>query len=72
MAKAQVTVRVADLPQVKATIRALENERDDLRGLLQAFVPRVGCPQCGLRYSERACGPSHAVVWRLIDGGGVA
>ena len=33
-----------------------------LRDLLQAWEPRVTCPQCGQRYAERACGPTHALL----------
>ena len=45
--------------------RALDEQNAKLaaaRDLLQAWEPRVICPQCGQRYSCRACGPTHAVV----------
>ncbi len=41
---------------------------DDLRSCLQAWEPRVRCPQCGQRYSDLACGPTHAVVAQLVRG----
>lgn len=68
MAKATLTVRLADMPQVKTLVKQLENEVDDLRHLLQEFEPRVRCRQCGERYSHRACGPSHAIAAALIKG----
>jgi hypothetical protein len=38
----------------------------ELRGLLQAWEPRVSCPQCGQRYTKTACGPTHAIVANLV------
>jgi hypothetical protein len=42
---------------------------ESLRSLLQAWEPRVRCPQCGQRYSGSACGPAHAIAWHLVQGG---
>lgn len=39
---------------------------ETLRHLLQQWEQRVVCPQCGHRYSDRACGPTHAVVMNLV------
>lgn len=25
------------------------------------------CSQCGQRFSERACGPTHAMIWHSIE-----
>jgi hypothetical protein len=33
-----------------------------LRAILKAWEPRVLCGQCGQRYSELPCGPTHAIV----------
>lgn len=64
-----IDIRIADLDEVKQRLQTLTNERDDLRHLLQAFEERVTCPQCGNRYTTSlACGPSHAVVARLVLG----
>lgn len=50
-------------------VKALEAERDALRDLVQSFEQRVVCPQCGNRYTTSlACGPSHALVARLVLG----
>lgn len=35
--------------------------------LATAWEERVVCPQCGLRYMARACGPTHAEVVGLIE-----
>jgi hypothetical protein len=55
------------------TVRQALSETDEmiesLRSLLQAWEPRIRCPQCGQRYGERACGPTHAIVWHLVQGG---
>lgn len=51
---------------VVARWRAVEAEHEQLRGLLIAWESRVVCPQCGQRYTERACGPTHAVVHALV------
>lgn len=37
-----------------------------LRSLLHEWERRVVCPQCGQRYQERACGPTHAEVFALV------
>jgi hypothetical protein len=58
----EVEVRVADLPQVKAALARASEEIAALRALLQAWEPRLRCLQCGERYSERSCGPEHAIV----------
>ena len=67
-------VHVADLPQVKAALDEAAEVITALRDLLQAWAPRVRCPQCGERYSGRACGPTHAIVKNLVwpagDSGG--
>jgi len=42
------------------------DEIEALRGLLQAWEPRVICPQCGERYTTTACGPTHAIVHHLV------
>ena len=58
----EVEVRVADLPQVKAALARASEEIAALRALLQTWEPRLRCLQCGERYSERSCGPEHAIV----------
>lgn len=65
---ATLTVLVADLPEVKSAIAALTEDRDELRALCQVWEQRVNCPQCGQRYHQRACGPTHALVWHLVKG----
>lgn len=69
MAKAEISVTLADLPTVKALVERLENEVDDLRHLLQTWEERVTCLQCGERYTKRACGPTHAVIRAMVEGG---
>lgn len=59
---AAADVRVADLPQVKAALARFAEEIGALRSLLQAWEPRVLCPQCGKQYSEWSCGPTHGIV----------
>lgn len=66
MASAEVRVKIADLPEVKAAMDEAAEMISRLRDLLQAWEPRVICPQCGQRYSDTACGPTHAVVMALV------
>jgi hypothetical protein len=61
-------VRVADLPQVRAALEEAAETIGVLRSLLQAWEPRVRCPQCGNRYSEAPCGPAHAIVAFQVAG----
>lgn len=68
MKSAAIEVRVADMPQVRAALTEAAETIEGLRVLLQAWEPRVRCPQCGQRYSERACGPAHAIVWFRVKG----
>lgn len=49
-------------------LRHLRTRNVDLLELLRAWEPRVICPQCGSRYTARACGPTHAVVAGLLEG----
>jgi hypothetical protein len=58
----EVDVRVSDLPQVKVALARASDEIAALRALLQAWEPRLRCLQCGERYSERSCGPEHAIA----------
>ena len=55
----EVTVSVTDIPEVVELLARL-------RDLLQAWEPRVNCPQCGRRYVREACGPTHASVLNLV------
>jgi len=59
-------MRVADLPEVKAAFRDAAETISALRVLLEAWEPHVRCAQCGERYRDRACGPTHATVTALI------
>jgi hypothetical protein len=43
-------------------IESLRDELNSLRWLLQLWEQRVVCLQCGNRYSDRACGPTHAII----------
>jgi hypothetical protein len=70
MAAAEVQVKVADLPQVKAAFAEAAELVCSLRDLLQVWEPRVRCPQCGQRYAAWACGPTHASVAHLVRGDG--
>lgn len=65
VAKLEVPERVLRAA-VREALEPLIRELDDLRSLLQAWEPRVVCPQCGQRYAARACGPSHALVWASV------
>lgn len=65
---AEIEVKAADLPQVKQRLAELAETIQRQRSLLQAWEPRVRCPQCGKRYSESACGPTHAIVSALVKG----
>jgi hypothetical protein len=67
---AQVEIRVADLPQVREALDEAAKMITALRGLLQEWEPRVRCLQCGRRYHDEACGPTHAIVWHLVKGEG--
>ena len=58
----EVKVHVADAPQVKAALARASEEIAALRALLQAWELRLRCLQCGERYSERSCGPEHAIA----------
>lgn len=58
----EVKVRVTDLPEVKTALAKAAGEINALRALLLAWEPRLRCLQCGERYSERSCGPEHAIV----------
>lgn len=51
MAKAEVTVKVDDLPRVKWRIECLET-----------MLLRRVCPQCGQLWVGSACGPTHAAI----------
>ena len=53
---------------VPATMAEATEKIEALRSLLEAWEPRVVCPQCGQRYSEQACGPTHAIVWSHVHG----
>lgn len=68
MARATLSIKVSDLPQVKAALAKADETIGDLRHLLQQWEPRVVCSQCGQRYAERACGPTHAVVMAMVNG----
>lgn len=67
---APVEVRVTDLPQVQAAMGEAAEVITALRDLLQAWAPRIRCPQCGQRYDEWSCGPTHAIVRNLVWPGG--
>lgn len=51
MAKAEMTVHVADLPRVKWRIECLET---------MLRTPR--CSQCGEAWLDGVCGPTHAAI----------
>jgi hypothetical protein len=68
MATAEVRVTVTDLPLVKAALAENAETISTLRSLLQAWEPRIRCPQCGQRYTDSACGPTHAIVWFHVTG----
>ena len=68
MASAAVRVTTGDLPQVQRALAEAAEKIEALQSLLQQWEPRVLCPQCGQRYSERACGPTHAIVWFHVHG----
>lgn len=53
------------VPEHRFSTSALDRI-DALEDLLRAWEPRIGCPQCGRRYRERACGPTHALVAALV------
>jgi hypothetical protein len=53
MAKAEVTVRLADYDEVKQALARL-------MAMVDAFMPP--CTQCGQPFRESACGPTHAVI----------
>lgn len=53
MARAEVTVKLADFEEVKALLARLT-------AMVDAFMPP--CGQCGQRFYETACGPTHAVI----------
>jgi len=60
---------VAEITMLQRQVHDLVAQRDELirlaarrRSLLEAWEPRVTCPQCGERYSATACGPTHALV----------
>lgn len=72
MARAVVEVRVADLPMVKETLEKAAETIQSLRHLLQAWEPSVRCAQCGQRYSEQACGPTHAFIYSQVHPGEVS
>lgn len=63
---AEVTVKAAGLPEVKAMFAQAAETIARLRDLLEAWEPRVRCPQCGSRYSDSPCGPTHTAVFALI------
>ena len=67
MKAADIHVTIADLPQVQAALAEAAEEIGILRHLLAEWEPRVRCPQCGCRYSERACGPTHAIIWHQVQ-----
>jgi len=46
----------------------MRRERDEARALLRTWEPRVICPQCGQRYSERVCGFAHAAIQAALEG----
>ena len=69
MAVAEVRVKVMDMPQVRKMASDAADLIGRLRSLLREWEPRVTCPQCGQRYRDRACGPTHAAVWALVTGG---
>lgn len=51
MAKAEMTVHVADLPRVRWRIECLE-----------AMLRSATCSQCGQAWLDGACGPTHAAI----------
>lgn len=65
---ATVEVPIADVPQVKDALKRASVLIGDLRALLQSWEPRVLCPQCGLRYSDQACGATHAAIIAMVKG----
>lgn len=59
MAKAEMTVHVADLPRVKSLVDRLEHRVE----CLEAMLRRPTCSQCGQTWAEPACGPTHAAIF---------
>jgi hypothetical protein len=68
MASAGIQVNITGLPQVEQALNDAGTLINDLRSLLQAWEPRVRCPQCGQRYSGQACGTAHAAIIAMISG----
>jgi hypothetical protein len=46
----------------RARVRKTRAKRKDIYRLRRK--PEARCPQCGLTYRARPCGPSHATRWR--------
>jgi hypothetical protein len=67
-AAAKAEIKIADLPQVRDALQQAATLITDLRSLLQSWEPRVRCPQCGLRYSDLACGMTHASIMAMVKG----
>lgn len=56
------------MKQAAMTVALNEDER--VRHAVAMTVRAImnpNCHQCGARYSARACGPTHAVVWHIVS-----
>lgn len=51
---------------LEVEVRESREREQQLLNLTRVWEQRVVCPQCGMRYQEVACGPSHASVWALL------
>lgn len=58
---------LADALAERPDYKAIAAQNRDFAELVEAWSERVNCLQCGVRYKERACGPTHAVVTARID-----
>lgn len=66
MEVATVGINLMDLPEVGAHFADAAGLIQRQRALLQAWEPRVRCPQCGGKYTDSPCGPSHAEIAALV------
>lgn len=64
---ADLSVKIGDHPNIVAALTAAANEVDTLRTILRAWSDRVVCEQCGFVFSQRACGPTHALIANAIN-----
>lgn len=56
----------AEVIRLRAALEVAQEALRDVHALAMMWEHRVSCLQCGLRYSRRACGPSHALVANMV------